>query len=262
MVGLCKAERRSSGLIVETNSTYCKNCGTEVSKGYCPNCGQRTSIYKVTFKETFQDFIDAVFSVDAPFFNTIKWLFVNPGKLFREYLEGKRKRYYKPVAFFILMTIVYLVIRSLINYDPFANTTLAVEDDTQRQLLTQARNYMLLNIDKLLFVFVFTLSLLLKLFFWRKHSLAEFFAVSFYLTAVYTILTTLNMFVIHFINPGIQYLAMFAMLLYFCYAMLRFFSRRKWLVLLKSIFIFIVGFSSYGLTAFGISFLIIYLKQM
>lgn len=229
---------------------------------YCPNCGQRSSIHKVTFKETFQDFVDAIFSVDAPFFNTIKWLFVNPGKLFREYLDGKRKRYYKPVAFFILMTIMYLVIRSLINYDPFANTTLTVEDDTQRQLLIEARNYMLLNIDKLLFVFVFALGLLLKIFFWRKQSLAEFFAISFYLAAVYTMFTILNMIVIHFVNPGIQYLAMVVMLVYFCYAMVRFFRKRIWLVILKSVFIFLVGFIGYGLTAFGISFLIIYLKQL
>jgi hypothetical protein len=171
----------------------------------------------------------------------------------REYLDGKRKSYYKPVAFFLLMTVVYLLIRSLINYDPFGNTTINVTDDSQRQLLTEARNFMLLNIDKLLFVFVFTMGGFLKLFFYKKRSLAEFLAISFYLTAVYTIFTTLNMFYIRYVDQGVQTLAIAIMLIYLCYALISFFQKRKILVLIKSIFIFFLSFMSYGFIAFGIS---------
>jgi hypothetical protein len=242
-------------------STYCHNCDERAQGKYCSRCGQRTSVHKVTFKETFQDFWDFIFTVNAPFFKTMKLVFVDPGKLFREYLEGRRKSYYKPVAFFLLMTIVYLLIRSLINYDPFGNTTVNVTDETQSQLLTRARNFMLLNIDKLLFVFVFTIGGLLKLFFYRKRSLAEFLAISFYLAAVYTIFTTLNMFYIVYIDQSFQALAIFVMLIYFCYALLSFFQKRKFIVLIKSIVIFILGFISYGFIAFGISALIVYLKN-
>ncbi|NNM10212.1 MAG: DUF3667 domain-containing protein [Flavobacteriaceae bacterium] len=244
------------------SNTYCHNCDTPVRGKYCSACGQRTSVHKVTFKETFQDFWDFVFSVNAPLFNTLRLLVKDPGKLLREYLEGKRKRYYKPVAFFILMTVIYLVTRAVINYDPFGNTTIQVDDNTQSQLLTQARNFMLLNIDKLLFVFVFTMGLLLKLFFYKKRSLAEFIAISFYLIGIYTVLTTLNMFYIHYVNPNFQFLAMLAMLVYFCYALVSFFQKGKIIVLIKSLFIFVVGFISYGMIGFAISFCIIYLKQM
>lgn len=243
-------------------STYCHNCDTPATGNYCSSCGQRTTIHKVTFRDTFQDFWDFIFSVNAPFFKTIKWLIKNPGKLLREYLEGKRKSYYKPVAFFLVMTVVYLLIRSLIGYDPFGNTTLNVTDETQRQLLTEARNFMLLNIDKLLFVFVFTMGFFLKLFFYKKCSLAEFLAVSFYLIAVYTIITTLNMFFIQYVDSQVQYLAILVMLIYFCYALISFFQKRKILVLLKAIIVYFISFISYGLLAFAISFLIVYLKQL
>lgn len=242
------------------NSKYCKNCDAPVHGNFCAECGQRTSVDKVTFSETIADFWNYVFSVDAPFLVTIKMLFINPGKLLRDFLSGKRKTYYKPVAFFILMTIIYLLIRSLIDHDPFVNTTLQVSDNSQRQLLTEAREYMLLNIDKLLFVFVFTMGLLLKLFYYKKYSLAEFIAVSFYMIAIYTLLAILNMFFIKYVNPDFQLLAVLIMLFYFCYAMISFFQRKKILVLIKSLLIFVLGFMSYGFIAFAIAVLIVWIQ--
>ncbi|NOX46877.1 MAG: DUF3667 domain-containing protein [Chlorobi bacterium] len=46
------------------------------------------------------------FALEGPFWLTIKLLFVNPGKLFREYIAGKRKAYYKSVAFFFLIAML------------------------------------------------------------------------------------------------------------------------------------------------------------
>ena len=37
------------------------------------------------------------FSVNAPLLVTLKYLCIHPGKLFREFIAGKRKTYYKPV---------------------------------------------------------------------------------------------------------------------------------------------------------------------
>jgi len=239
---------------------YCKNCNVAINGDYCSNCGQRTSVHKITFKETFGDLIDTLFSVDAPLFLTLKLLIVNPGKLFREYLGGKRKKYYKPVAFFILMTIVYLVIRSFIKFDPFGNTTITIEDGTSEQLLIQAKNFMLVNIDKLLFAFVFALGLFLKLFFYKKYSFAEFLAIAFYLAGIYTLFTTLNMFYIQFIDSSFQFLAFLVMWGYFIYAMLSFFQKKKAIVLLKTLFIFFLASNLYILLALGISFFIVWLK--
>jgi hypothetical protein len=206
--------------------------------------------------------VDSIFSVNAPFFHTLKLLFINPGKMLREYLDGKRKSYYKPVAFFLLMTFLYLVIRALIDYDPFINNTIAVEDNSQRQLLTKARDFMLLNIDKLLFVFVFTMALLLKVFFYKKRTLAEFTVISFYLIAVYTIFSTLNMLFIQYVSREFQFLAVLAMLPYFLFTLISFFQKRKFMVFLKAMIIFFLGFFSYAFIAYSISLLIIYLKNI
>ncbi|MBT8393798.1 MAG: DUF3667 domain-containing protein, partial [Bacteroidia bacterium] len=154
-------------------TNICKNCGSKTLGDYCYNCGQRTSINKVTFQETFQDLVDAIFALNGPLLTTLKMLVVSPGRIFTEYLSGKRKKYYRPVTFFILMTVIYLLIRWLINYDPDSSTLLKVEDPYDSQILTKTRNFMLVNIDKFLFAFAFSLGLIMKLFFYKKHSLAE-----------------------------------------------------------------------------------------
>jgi len=242
-------------------NSYCKNCENEIKDNYCSICGQKTTVNKVTFKETLQDLVDAFFSVDAPLLTTLKMLVINPGRLFNEYLNGKRKKYYRPVTFFILMTVIYLVIREIIKYDPFGSNLLQVKDPSTSQLLIKSRNFMLLNIDKLLFFFAFSLGLALKLFFYKKKSLAEFFAISFFMIGVYTILTTFNMFYIKFIDNNFQGIHIAVMLLYFIYAMVSFFKVNKVIVILKSVFVYVFAFYFYGFFAFGLSFIIMWLKN-
>ena len=236
---------------------YCRNCGTHVTNKYCENCGQRTSVYKVSFKETIHDFIDAAFSLNAPLFITLKQLIVNPGIVLREYLEGKRKKYYKPVAFFILTTVAYLVIRSAIGFDPFTDTVVEVESTQNNQLLTKARDFMLFNINKLLFIFVFTLALFSKLFFSKRYTLAEYLAISFYLTGMYTLFTTLNLFLVVWLSKEMQLLGIFVMLVYFIYAMTSFIKTNKIVIIIKSLIVFILSYTAYVIFSFGLSYLIV-----
>ena len=241
----------------------CNNCGSLIASGFCPNCGQRSNISKVTFKETFHDLIDQLFSVSAPLPATIKMLLVNPGRLFREYLSGKRKKYYKPISFFLLATLLYIFVRWLIDFSPFAQT---IGDPTSspvidEALLDRARDFMFRNINNLLFFFVITLALMLKAFFYRKYMLSEYLAVAFYLAGFYTLLTTVNLFYMKYINPGIQYIAMLVMWVYFVYAMITFFERRKWLVGIKAFFAYLIAYVMYLFLAFYFSYLIVWIKQ-
>lgn len=229
-----------------------------VSGKYCGHCGQRTSIDKVTFRETIDDLVDSVFSVNAPLFRTARALFTRPGTVFREFLEGRRKYYYKPVAFFLLATLLYLVIRSLISFDPFESiTSVQVQDESDEQTLRLAREFMLSNIDKMLFFFVLTLAGFSKLFFFRKNTLAEFLVIAFYVAAVYTLLTILNMFVIQYISKDIQFIAMILAWIYFVFAMINFYQKRKWLVGIKSVIVFFLAIWCYILLALAVSYTIV-----
>ena len=241
---------------------FCKNCGYTTSLPYCGHCGQRSSVGKVTFKETFQDLADNLFSISAPLPRTINTLVLNPGLLFREYLQGKRKKYYKPISFFILATVFYLFMRWLFDFD--IRGTVITTDSAVEQLgennMARARDFMFRNINNLLFFFVFSLSLILKVFFYKKYMLSEYVAVAFYLVGFYSLITSVNILYIKYVNPGVQFLAILAMAGYFVYAMIRFFNKKPIRVGFKSLVVYVLAYLGYGILAFGFSYLIVVLN--
>ncbi len=239
------------------SETYCRNCETPLQGSFCPSCGQRASIHKVTFRETFEDLTSAVFSIDAPFVRTIKELIIAPGRLFRSYLSGKRKSYYKPVAFFVVMTVGYLILRSLVQFDPFENSSVDKSKLPDADTILATRDYMLAHINKLLFFFVFTLGLMMKLFFYKRYSLAEYLAVSFYMVGIYTFFGVFNVLLVRFAGPNWQTFAILVMLVYFIYALVSFLEGSKIWIVLKGLLAYIFGFVLYTLLAFGLSYIVI-----
>ena len=246
---------------VQSKNSICQNCGSTLESYFCSNCGQRASIHKVTFKEQAQDLADAVFSVDAPLLMTLKLLLVNPGKLFRDYLDGKRKSFYKPVAFFILTTVVYLLLRSIINYNPMENVNAFQNGSVESKLFIDAGSYMFGNINNFLFFFIFTAGLSLKIFFSKRYSLAEFVAISFYLIGVYTILISLDLFYLKFVNPEMIWISKMMMLIYFLYAIVSFLKKPKGMVLIKALFAYVLAFLFYFISAYSLSLLIVWFKN-
>jgi hypothetical protein len=189
-------------------------------------------------------------------------LIINPGKLFREYLEGKRRIYYKPVAFFILTTIVYIVLRSVIGYDPMGNTAIEQNDKLDVNLFMAAGKFMVANINNILFLFVFSSGLSLKLFFYKRYSLAEYFAISFYLVGIYNLLGAIFMFYLQFVNPELKFLPALLMLFYMTYALTSFYVDRKFMVAVKTILFYFIAYFFYVAFGYGLSLLIVWLKNI
>ncbi|MGB5238243.1 MAG: DUF3667 domain-containing protein [Flavobacteriaceae bacterium] len=247
---------------MELTQMRCKNCGKETTSTYCAHCGQRSSVHQITFKETFHDLADNLFSISAPLPKTLRYLVSNPGRLLREYLQGKRKSYYKPISFFILTTVFYIFVRWAIDFDiqgKVISTDEAIEQMGQANIV-KAQGFMFQNINNLLFFFVFSLSSMLKVFFYKKYTLSEYIAVAFYLVGFYSLLTTTNIFFIKFFNLQIQFLAILAMLGYFVYAMIRFFQKRPFVVAFKSVLAYFFAYLLYGFLAFGFSYLVVVLS--
>lgn len=201
--------------------------------------------------------MSSLFSLDAPILKTLGLLFSNPGKLFRRYLSGQRKRYYKPVTFFILTTVVFLLFRWLLDYNPMIDAEKNTSTPEAAKFLIDAGRLMFSNIDKMLFLFVFSLAISMKLFFYRKNTLAEFVAISFYMLGAYTLLSTINMFVFTFVKNIFQPISRIFMFFYFIWAMVSYFEERKLLVFFKSILTTVFGFALYVVLGLGLAFIII-----
>lgn len=80
----------------------CKNCETEFNSRFCPACGQTADLHRITVKHVLHDFVHAFTHADKGIFLLTRQLFLRPGIVAREYVGGKRKKYFNPLSFFVL----------------------------------------------------------------------------------------------------------------------------------------------------------------
>jgi hypothetical protein len=85
------------------NNHICQNCDHQFKGAYCNHCGQKTT-HRITMGHIAHDLAHAFTHADKGFFYMMLQLFKNPGKVAREYiLEGKRKRYFTPFQYILLI---------------------------------------------------------------------------------------------------------------------------------------------------------------
>ena len=94
---------------------HCKNCGEKTKGNYCSHCGQATSVGKITLSSLSHEISTSLFQLDRGFFFTLKELFVRPGTSIRDYLNGKRKNYFKPVAYVLTLSTFYFIVSQSIG---------------------------------------------------------------------------------------------------------------------------------------------------
>jgi len=85
----------------------CKNCGDTLSANYCGNCGQSAATHQLDAHFLWHDLQHGFFHFDKGILFTIKELFTRPGHAIREFIEGKRVKFFKPVSLTILLATLY-----------------------------------------------------------------------------------------------------------------------------------------------------------
>jgi hypothetical protein len=88
----------------------CLNCGHSFTGKFCNECGEK--IYNNHDKSVLHLFEEAFHFVthfEGKFFNTLKVVLFKPGKLSVDYCNGIRKKYFKPISFFLFLVILYLI---------------------------------------------------------------------------------------------------------------------------------------------------------
>lgn len=94
---------------------HCLNCDypLEISDRFCPRCGQMNSTKKLSFNDFLEEFFSGVFAYDSRLNRTLKTLIFKPGKISKDYIEGKRMRYANPFRFYLSASIIFFL---LFNY--------------------------------------------------------------------------------------------------------------------------------------------------
>jgi len=87
----------------------CHNCHTMLSleNNFCPQCGQENHDLKVPIGHLAFEVFEGFTHFDTKFYNTMKAIFTSPGKITKDFLEGRRGRYVPPVRLYFLISFVF-----------------------------------------------------------------------------------------------------------------------------------------------------------
>ncbi len=241
----------------------CLNCGTPLQGNFCVECGQLGSTGEISFKETINNFFAVAFALEGPLWLTIRMLIVNPGKLFREYIEGKRKTYYKSVAFFILTTVVYLTLRTLIGFDLLTDGAAKKDIEDLAAIspkIHEVFKLMSSNINNILFLLVLSIALMFKLFFRKMYNLAEYTCIALFIVGIYTMAKTITMFIDKFTKIEIDSIEFGILFIFIFYSSFSLFQQKSVRTIIKYALVSFFSLVFYIIFALVFFFLIVSLK--
>ena len=107
-------------------SDHCLNCGTGLKGPFCYFCGQPDRNFLRFFPALFRDFMEDLLDLDSRFMRTLKPLLFRPGRLTRDYMNGRRFRYAPPMRVYIFSSIVFFLLAAFLSSDAISRDKLKV----------------------------------------------------------------------------------------------------------------------------------------
>lgn len=96
-------------------SPACLNCGTVLQGPFCHYCGQPDRNFMRFFPALMREFLEEFIDLDSRFIRTMKPLMFKPGRLTRDYLEGRRFRYTPPLRLYLFASIAFFLLAATLS---------------------------------------------------------------------------------------------------------------------------------------------------
>ncbi len=130
------ALEKPTGQAGDHEAGTCSDCGAATTGNFCENCGQPTHVHR-TLLHLGEEVLHGVMHFDARIWRTLPLLAINPGRLTREWIEGKRTRYVSPLAMFLFtLFVMFFALSFMPQYE--AVTPSADRIAEQRENLIEA----------------------------------------------------------------------------------------------------------------------------
>lgn len=164
----------------------CKSCQNEFYGNYCNVCGEKVLVEEDrSFKHWLANFSITSAIADNKFFKTLKFIILKPGFLSREYVEGKRVNYMRPMQLFVVLNVIYFLFPLVQLFNTSLNTQMHLRTHSPlvRKMVNEKLNsegysyqgYSLMYNEKstglaklLVILFVACAAVPLSLIFWKR----------------------------------------------------------------------------------------------
>ena len=112
-------EHGEGGADGHTHEASCLNCGTALVGRHCHQCGQAAHVHR-TLGAFFHDLLHGVFHFEGKIWRTLPMLAWKPGRLTREYIDGRRASFVSPIALFLFSVfLMFAVVNQFADaFDP------------------------------------------------------------------------------------------------------------------------------------------------
>ena len=101
----------------KSENESCLNCGQPFCghEKFCSYCGQKNSSKKLSFNTFISNVFAGFLSYDSRFWTTFIPLLTKPGKVSKDYIEGKRARFVNPFQLYLNVSIIFFLVLGISN---------------------------------------------------------------------------------------------------------------------------------------------------
>lgn len=90
------------------HGAHCKNCGSALVGPFCHVCGQDADQHKRSILHLVYEAAEGFFELDGRLWRTAPALFLRPGRLARDYMEGRIVRHIPPFRCFLVALVIFI----------------------------------------------------------------------------------------------------------------------------------------------------------
>lgn len=229
--------------------TNCLNCAAKLTSRFCGECGQE-KVKRITLKALFKTAQRAILEFESPFVHTVIKMTLQPGQVCKDYIEGKRARYFNPIkySFWSITFLVFLTAftdQSLAEHYSFSTSFDNNEFATSMGRVIESSLLFLTFLNCVLY------AAMLKLMFRKSaYNLTELYLLALLPSAHVAWFTSL-LLILGQMNSQIGQILSFAIAIAFpLYAFTTFFTGSKFKVFIKSSCVSLVSFILIGILTF------------
>lgn len=188
--------------------TTCKNCGHQFELEYCNKCGQKASVKRIELKWLLYELPHAIWHIEKGFLYNFKQLFKRPGQAINDFLEGKRKPFFNPLTYLVLLMFINYVVMWITDFKYYDETELLNMSAEKAKevkgfhkvnwwIVEHSYYYMLIAIP-VVGIFLFLLLRTIK----KKYNIAETTIMALFITAQCILIQSIIYFITGWVRNG------------------------------------------------------------